>query len=151
MSRRTVNRIERHNIDEITSYLPLPLSRPELWPAERLALMKPKVVDGVILGYIGSRRADLRWAEMQNQPYYGRMDIVLINDEPEICTCSTCGHMHERRVQYAVYPGPEGTLIGDVSKLTEVEREWALAESAECWKVPELRGVLSWPEVKTCK
>ena len=131
-------RIERHNIHERISYLPLPLTVPEAWPAERLALMLPVVDEhGKLVGYEGTRLSEIRFAEMQGHRWMGRMDIILINDKVP-CECH-CGHEHTRNKQYLVYPGRNGTLTGDVDKLSDEDREWALEESRKCWEVPELR------------
>lgn len=141
--KRQVHLICRHNIDERTSYLPWPVAEDKLqyWPQERLDTKTPVYKGEQIIGYEGSRRSDIEWAKIQKQPFFGRMDIVLIN-LPKECICSKCNNHHEAIDQFAIYPGPNGTITGDIDKLTPEEKEWALKESAACWAVEELRPII---------
>jgi hypothetical protein len=103
--------------------------------------MRAEVRNGVIVGYHGTRRSEIAWATANNRPYFGRMDIILINED-EHCECRSCGDHHIRNRQYVVEPGPNGTLRGDVCKLSSADKEWALEESRKCWDVDILRAVI---------
>ncbi len=132
-SKLQVMRIERHDVEKHSSYLPLPLTKPECWPPERLALLSPRRnAAGETVGYDGTRLSDIRWSEMRWGTYNGRMDIVLINETVD-CSCKSCGNCHHKLVQHCVYPGKNGTLSGRVDLLSPEDLDWALKESAKCW------------------
>jgi uncharacterized protein (DUF952 family) len=137
-------RFERHDIDTSTSFIHESTVRMKKyaknWPQARLDLLKPEFRNEILIGYGGSMRSDIEWAKRTGHHWHGRLDIVLIN-EPVKVKCNL-GYEHEHNRQYLVEPGPDGTLVGDVLKLSPKDYEWALRESAACWAVPELRSVI---------
>jgi hypothetical protein len=138
MKKLHVHRIERHDVNRSAGYLPVPIAAPKYWPEDRIKIMTPVLKEGVVIGYTHTIADDIKWVESQGNRWMGRMDILLTNEEVE-CTCLECGNSHTCWKQYAVYPGPNGTLTGDVSKFSEEDLEWARQESAKCWAEPMLR------------
>jgi hypothetical protein len=114
-------------------YLPLPLTRPNIWPQERLNLLDPIIKDGKIIAYEGSVYHEFQWAKTQGRKWFGRRDILLINVS-EKCKCEECGNIHTSQKQYTVEPTKGGLLTTTPCQLPDKDWKWALEESKRCWE-----------------
>lgn len=112
-----VHRFERHDINRQSAFLPVEALGNGHWPSgapEGAAEVRNK--DGELVGYRITTLMDLR------RGMHIRMDILLTTI---------------RGVQYAVYPGKNGTLTGDLSRFSEEDLKWATEESERIWKVAQ--------------
>lgn len=136
-----VHRIERHNLDEVVSFLPLSslVTHKQYWPdGPPKHCTEKRNAKGELVGYETTRRHEIKNQEAAGASHYcGRMDIVIWREEKK-AKCQDCGHEHDCfGRQRIVEPGPNGTLRGDFALLSPEDFAWAREESRKCWEAAQ--------------
>jgi hypothetical protein len=126
-------RITRSDIDRYTSFMPKDVPYSEKFSKfhPRFDEVKDHFYTEAEHGWKQSVRQEIHMRDFLGTSWYGRRDVLLMNVQ---VTCGECGH-DTKTDQFTVDYGVGGSLMGDISKFSEADLQWAREESWRCWEV----------------